>query len=670
MSERTIPVELAAPGSMGVFGDLRDDMGFLRVVIDTLPECVKVVAPDGTLIQMNAAGLRMIGADTWEQVAGIRIGDLIAEDHRQIWNQQHRRVCEGGHCSWQFDLMTLSGVRRNMQSHAAPILLRDGRTAQLAIMRDITATTAAEGALAFAHDRLEQQIGARTEELELTLARLQKAEQTFALLVDGVTDYAIYMLDPVGRIVSWNAGAARIKGYRSEEVIGTHFSRFYSADDRAAGLPERGLRVAASEGRFEAEGWRMRKDGSRFLANVVIDAIRSDGALIGFAKITRDITERKAAEIRLRQAQKMESVGRFTGGAAHDFNNLLMVVLASLEILRKRLPDDPKIHALLDNAVQGAQRGASLTQRMLAFARRQELKEEVVDVRALVDGLMELLERSVGPTVSILKQFDVQLPHIRTEAAQLETALLNLVLNARDAMPAGGTVTITAQRRHVDTAIFQDIMPGEYVCLCVADTGHGMDESTLMRAAEPFFTTKGIGKGTGLGLSMVDGLVAQSGGKLVVRSEVDRGTNVELWFQLANPDALASSGSLAAAPTRAGATRSLNILVVDDDALVLTNIAAMLEDLGHVVVPAASGQRALEVLGSNPDIEVVISDQAMPGMTGMQLARQIAALHPRLPIILATGYSELPIDIKTVAHRLAKPFTQLELSQALASVWL
>ena len=282
---------------------------------------------------------------------------------------------------------------------------------------------------------------------------LRQSQEQFRLLVQGVTDYAIYMLNPEGMITNWNLGAQRIKGYAPEEIIGAHFSKFYTDEDREAGEPQRALETAAREGRFEKEGWRVRKDGSRFWANVVIDAIRDDrGELIGYAKITRDITERKksqelleGAREALLQSQKMEAIGQLTGGIAHDFNNLLMAVLGSLELMRKRLPDDPKLMALLENAVQGAQRGSTLTKRMLAFARRQELKKEAIDIPELVRGMSDLLQRSLGPSVVIETHFPLVSKPVLGDANQLEMILLNLTVNARDAMPDGGQIVIATR---------------------------------------------------------------------------------------------------------------------------------------------------------------------------------------------------------------------------------
>ena len=513
-------------------------------------------------------------------------------------------------------------------------------------------------------------------ERRLAEQSLRQSQEQFRLLVQGVTDYAIYMLDPEGKVASWNAGAQRIKGYTEGEIIGRHFSQFYSEEDRASGLPRRGLEIARREGRFEAEGWRRRKDGSRFWANVVIDAIKGDdGKVIGFAKITRDITERREAQQALElaqqalfQSQKLESIGQLTGGVAHDFNNLLMAVLGSLELMRKRLPDDPKLLSLLDNAMQAASRGSALTQRMLAFARRQELKRESVDLVELVGGMRDLFERAIGPSIAILTEFDPGLHPVGSDANQLESALLNLVVNARDAMPEGGEIVISGRECEVGAVHESALPPGRYVALSVRDTGHGMNELTVARATEPFFTTKGVGKGTGLGLSMVHGLVEQSGGRLTLKSQPGEGAVVTLWLPLAEAGlSPAELDGEAADPVSCEPAHGSLILAVDDDGLVLMNTVAMLEDLGHRVVGVDSGAEALELIERHPDIDLVISDQAMPGMTGLQLAEQIRNKRPGMPIVLATGYAELPPGADATFQRLAKPFTQAQLSDAVAS---
>jgi PAS domain S-box-containing protein len=647
---------------------LPDSDAFLRAIIETTPEWIKIVARDGRLVQMNAAGLSMVGADDFARVRNSYMYDLIAPEHRDAWRANHERVCNGERLSWEFDIVGLDGQRCRVETHATPIALAGG-FGQLAITRDITLRRETELALHELNLSLQAKIGERTRELERALAQLGETERSFELLVDGVTDYALYMLDPNGNIVSWNAGAKRIKGYESSDIIGRHFSVFYTPEDIAAGIPTRALRTAAREGRFETEGWRVRQDGSRFWANAIIDPIRDRGELVGFAKITRDITERRATEERLRHAQKMEVVGQFTGGAAHDFNNLLMAILGSLDLLRKRLPNDRHMLALLDNAVQGARRGTLLTQRMLAFARRQELKREAVDLGRLVTGMKEFLAHSMGAAIDVEIRVPRQLPCVRTDANQLETALQNLALNARDAMAGRGTITIAAREENLEADNTLSLSAGRYICLSVTDTGHGMDAATLARATEPFFTTKGVGKGTGLGLSMVDGLAAQSGGRLAVHSEVDVGTRIELWLPVATADIAPARdpGAIDTEMLRPTANPKV-VLAVDDDELVLMNVTAMLEDLGHSVIDVGSGAKALEVIDAGTAVDLVVSDQAMPGMTGVELVKAIRERRPDLPIILATGFAELPPGTDATVRRLAKPFTQRELAEAVESI--
>jgi CheY-like chemotaxis protein len=379
------------------------------------------------------------------------------------------------------------------------------------------------------------------------------------------------------------------------------------------------------------------------------------------------MAEQALAEAReaLFQAQKLDAIGQLTGGVAHDFNNLLMAVLGSLELVRKRLPYDPRITPLLENAVRGAQRGAGLTQRMLAFARKQELRLEAVDLPALIFGMQGFVERTIGPMIRVNLRLPAGLPQVRTDPNQLESALLNLAVNARDAMADGGSLTITARACTVDGGM-EGLQPGAYVCVAVIDSGEGMSEETLARATEPFFTTKGVGKGTGLGLSMVHGLTVQSGGALRLSSRVGEGTSVEIWL----PVASAAEGLGAAAPQTAAEGdegRRLTILAVDDDSLVLLNTAAMLEDYGHDVLQALSAKEALDIWGEAPRIDVVITDQAMPGMTGAQLADRLREMRPGLPVIIATGYAELPPGAGADTVRLAKPFTQEALAKAVAA---
>jgi len=499
---------------------------------------------------------------------------------------------------------------------------------------------------------------------------LHRSEEQFRLLVQGVSDYAIYLLDLEGNITSWNLGAQRIKGYFANEIIGQHFSRFYTDEDRAAGLPQLALETVRNHGRFEKEAWRVRKDGSRFWAHVIIDPIRDDqGNAIGYAKITRDISERRKAEEELQkarefslQAQKLEAIGQLTGGIAHDFNNLLMAVLGSLELLRKRLSDDPKSIALLENAAQGAQRGTTLTKRMLAFARNYEMKKEAIDIPTLVHGMKELVERSMGPSFNMEIRFPLSLNPVEADANQLELALLNLSLNARDAMADGGDIILAAREENISAGHRSGLKAGRYIRLSVTDTGEGMDQETLLKATEPFFTTKGVGKGTGLGLSMVHGFAEQSGGRLILHSQKGAGTTAELLL----PVAKTSEKAIPATPAPpAKALRPLTILAVDDDALVLMNTVHMLEDLGHTVFEAYSGYEALEILKREDGIDLVVTDQAMPKMTGIELAKIIKREWPDIPVLLATGYADRVRGDDVGLPKLTKPYMQRELAEAI-----
>jgi len=351
--------------------------------------------------------------------------------------------------------------------------------------------------------------------------------------------------------------------------------------------------------------------------------------------------EREMALAQVHQMQKLESLGQLTGGLAHDFNNLLMAILGNLDILRSKfLPADPKLERFVDSAIQAAERGAQLTQRMLAFARRQELRPEAVEVPCIIDGMADMLRRSLGSMIEIRFDFAEALPAIRVDPNQFELAVLNLSLNARDAMPQGGLLTITARSETVKAGTAQGLAPGRYVCLAVSDTGVGMDEATLVRAPEPFFTTKEIGKGTGLGLSMVYGLAAQSGGDARITSRLKHGTTVELWLPVA--DKIVAGAELSAAEKlQTAPAQAHRILVVDDDSLVAESTVSMLEHLGHRAILTTSGAAALEALRTEPQIDLVITDQVMPGMTGIELARRMRQLRPELPVILATGYAEL-----------------------------
>jgi PAS domain S-box-containing protein len=628
----------------------QSDEGRYRMLVDAVTDyAIYMLDPDGTIISWNPGARRFKGYEEAE-ILGENFSRFYTDEDRKSGLPQRalQTALREGKFESEGWRVRKDGTKFWAYVVIDPIRDSSGKLVGFAkITRDLTERMQAE-------------------------AELRESQQQFRLLIQGVTDYAIYMLSPDGKVASWNPGAQRIKGYAPEEIIGQHFSRFYTEEDRRTGLPQKALEIAAREGRFEKEGLRVRKDGAKFFANVVIDPIRDpNGTLIGFAKVTRDITERvntaraldETREV-LVQSQKMEAIGHLTGGVAHDFNNLLMAIQGSLELLQRRLPkDDPKVARLLDNALQGAQRGTALTQRMLAFARRQELKLVAFDVPDLVRGMTNLLQSSLGSSVQIETHFPLKLPKIHADPNQLELAILNLAMNARDAMPKGGSIVIGARERTVGNE--PDLKSGYYLCVSVTDTGMGMDEETLRRAMEPFFTTKGVGKGTGLGLPMVHGMAEQSGGKLILKSKLGDGTTAELYLPIARPDA-ASAPEEAAPRAAASLHRKLVILTVDDDPLVALNTSALLEELGHKVYSASSGMRALEILCREESIDLLITDQVMPGMTGAELASKIRAEKPELPVILATGYAELPLGEAEGIPRLAKPFRQQDLVEAIA----
>ncbi len=393
-------------------------------------------------------------------------------------------------------------------------------------------------------------------------------------------------------------------------------------------------------------------------------AARTAELTAAHAAVLAEIEQRERAEELLRQAQRMEMIGQLTGGIAHDFNNLLMAVLGNLDLLRKHVPDDPRTTRLMNGALQGAQRGAALTQRLLAFARRQDLKVEAKNIADLVRGTSDLIERSAGAHIELRMDLPADVPPALVDPNQIELAVLNLVVNARDAMPDGGVLSIAVD--HLDAPLGAELPPGHYVRLTVSDTGHGMDATTLVKATEPFFSTKELGKGTGLGLSMVQGLAVQLNGTLRLASQVGIGTKAELWLPVT---AIAPEAKQPVVPERNGeAVEKITILVVDDDALIAMSTVDMLEDLGHDVIEANSGDRALEILRGDLAVDLLVTDYAMPRMNGAQLAAAARQVRPELPVLLATGYAELPAGSGAGLPRISKPYQQNQLAAEIVKV--
>ncbi|MBW0006766.1 MAG: PAS domain S-box protein [Sphingomonas sp.] len=471
-------------------------------------------------------------------------------------------------------------------------------------------------------------------------ARERISDEAFRRLVESIVDYAIYMLDPDGHVTSWNPGAERIKGYGPHEIMGEHFSRFYSDEDREVGTPKKVLDIARRDGRFEGEGWRVRKDGTRFWASVVIDAIHDDqGKLVGFAKITRDMTEKREAQLRLEESreqlfrsQKMEALGQLTGGLAHDFNNLLTAILGATELAIRNIDNPDKVRRMLDGVRNSAQRGAGLTKQLLAFARAQQLEIKQIDLKAFFADVTTLLRPSLRSNIEVVTEFSDQLWPIDADAGALELAILNLAFNARDAMKEGGMLKLTAHNVVLNGT--PEGLKGEHVALQVSDTGEGMSTEVMDRVFEPFFTTKSFGEGTGLGLSQVFGFSKQIGGAIAVDSKPGKGATFTLYLP-------ASKSTVGTEPKLNGAQSLGRVLLVEDDMLVAELTAGMLAELGFDSIVAHSAKEALERLAGGDRPSLVLSDIIMPGgISGIELARKVRDRFPELPIVLTTGYSE------------------------------
>jgi PAS domain S-box-containing protein len=492
-------------------------------------------------------------------------------------------------------------------------------------------------------------------ERQNTLSDLSKSESQFRTLVGGVTDYALYMLDPTGVVSNWNAGGERIKGYSAGEIVGQHFSRFYTPVDQAAGKPARALKIATETGHYEEDGWRVRKDGSFFWASVVIDPIRNDaGELIGFAKITRDISERKEAQERLlamqrqlAESQKLDALGQLTGGVAHDFNNFLMIISGSIHTIRKDITGEKALKAL--QAIEGAsQRATSLTRQLLTFARRQSVRPQSIKLSERLNTLKDVLHSGLGSSVSLSIDVPDDVWDVVVDPNEFETALVNLVINARDAMPDGGSVILSAK----------NVPEKAQVAISVEDTGMGIPHDIAAKVFDPFFTTKPVGKGTGLGLSQVHGFAHQAGGTVGLESVLGSGTTITICL----PKATAQPGSgLQQVSLKGNGT----VLLVEDNPDVATVSAGLLEQLGYDVRWAADASAALEELEKD-GIDIVFSDIVMPGkMDGIGLARTIRAKDPGIPILLATGYSSSIRETDLQFPILRKPYQLHELSREL-----
>jgi PAS domain S-box-containing protein len=627
----------------------------IQAVVDY---AIYMLDPRGYVVSWNPGARRIKGYDA-EEIIGSHFSRFYTEEDRAVGVPEHalRTAAETGRFVAEAWRVRKDGTRFWAMVVIDPIRI-DGELVGFAkITRDMTEQRAAH------------------------LAALE-SERRFRLLVQGVHDYAIFMLDTEGRVSNWNTGAQRIKGYTADEIVGQHFSRFYTPEDVAAGVPARALATARREGRYEAEGWRRRKDGSRFWASVVIDPIRDDdGELIGFGKVTRDLTERREAQLQLEQsreqlfqAQKMEALGQLTGGLAHDFNNLLTGISGSLDLLRTRVAQGRvgELDRYIGAAQGAASRAAALTHRLLAFARRQTLDPKATDANRLIEDMGELVRRTTGPAVQVRTLLHPHLWPTLCDANQLENALLNLCINARDAMPEGGQLTIETDNLVVEAHHTTELPPGDYVAVTVSDTGVGMSPDVLERAFEPFFTTKPLGQGTGLGLSMVYGFARQSDGLVRIRSELGKGTAISILLPRHQGSAEAGEElpeSAEAPRTGAGET----VLVVDDEPTIRMLVTEVLEDLGYSAIQAEEGPSALKALQAARRVDLLVTDVGLPGgMNGRQLAEAARMIQPKLRVLFITGYAETvalnPDHLEPGMHVLTKPFAMAVLGERIKAI--
>lgn len=629
-----------------------------RLVVKSLEDfAVYMVDAHGLIETWNRGAERLLGYSP-EEAIGMSAAALYSHEQPAAALSEARSACHGG-----VGPHTIEGRLRRKDGSiiAASVTVQP--------MRDSTGALHGWGEIA----RDLSQRNAAVDAQEFT-------ENQFRRLVQGVIDYAIYMLDLEGHVDSWNTGAKRIKGYNANEIIGQHFSVFYTESDRVSGEPERGLAHAREHGRFENKAWRVRKDGSLFWAHVVIDRVDdNDGNPIGFAKVTRDATESRQAEEALEemrralhQSQKMEAIGHLTGGVAHDFNNLLQVISGNLQLLNEDVSENDRAKRRVANAMAGVARGSKLCSQLLAFGRRQPLKPKVVNPGKLVREMDDLLRHTLEEGIEIETVISGGLWNSFIDRMNLENAILNLSINARDAMDGLGRLTIEVGNAYLDDQYARrhhEVVPGQYVLIAVTDTGRGVPPEFIEKVFEPFFSTKPEGSGTGLGLSMVYGFVKQSGGHVKMYSEVGHGTTVKIYL----PRIIGKEEPLGAASTELIRRGTESILVVEDDEAVRETALSLLRNLGYSVLEARDARSALSIIESGVVVDLLFTDVVMPGsMRSPELAAKARLRMPDLAVLFTSGYTENAIvhagRLDEGVELLSKPYTQEALARKVREV--
>jgi PAS domain S-box-containing protein len=621
-----------------------------RLLVQAVKDCaIYMLDPSGIIVNWNSGA---------ERLKGYSAAEIVGQHFSKFYTREDRM---GG-----LPARVLETARREGHYEAEGWRVRkDGGRFWAAVEVDAIRDENDElvGFAKITRDITERQVAQQT---------LRETARQFRTLIGGVTDYALFMLDPNGLVVNWNAGAERIKGYSAEEIIGHHFSRFYTDRDRAAGMPARALQIAAQEGRYEAEGWRVRRDGSLFWANAIIDRITDEhGAVIGFAKITRDITERRNAQLALQeaqaqraQAQKMEALGQLTGGVAHDFNNLLMIVGGHLQSLKKLAANDERGRRAAEAIELATKRGATLTRQLLTFSRRQTFHPALTNLSERVDAFRNMLTTSLGVSTKLVTDIPAETWPVLIDTSEFELALVNLALNARDALPPqGGVITVSAENVQLTPQQTPARLQGEFVALSVVDNGSGIAPDILPLVFDPFFTTKGPNKGSGLGLSQVYGFAHQSGGTVTIASELGRGTCVTLYLPRGEAMLKPAQDMAAAEADRLAGGAAL---LVEDNPEVAKVTEQMIEQLGYRVQRAGSAKEALE-LAAGMQFDLIISDIVMAGpMDGVALVRALRQRQPDVPVVLVTGFSSSATQTDLEFTLLRKPFDLSDLSRVMA----
>ena len=667
-----------------VLGSSKDAQRLFSALLESAPDAMLIVDGRGTIVLANSQTERLFGYNRGELV-GQPVERLLPERFRQAHIEHRDEFVRAPRLRPMREGLDLYGMRSDgsefpVEISLNPIATESGLLVSSSI-RDVSERKRAEHELRTAYAELDKRVLERTAELqkltealiarvaihEQTLNDLRQSEERFRLLVEGVRDHAIYMLDPNGVVVSWNAGAERIFGFTGEEAIGSRLQEMYPTDTWQTNSPQYALQQAAAKEQFEEEGWRVRKDGHRFRAGTVTTALRDEtGNLRGFSRITRDITEKHALEQQLRHAQKLEAVGRLAGGVAHEFNNSATAILGYSSLIMDKFSNDDQLRHYAEEIHKAGHRAAAVTRQLLAFSRQKILQPTDINLNDVVGDIEKMLRRLLGENIRVLTALDPYLGSIKADPCGMAQMIINLALNARDAMPDGGDLTIETANVELGPVLadeHQQVAPGSYVRLRVSDTGTGLDKQAAAHLFEPFFTTKPVGVGTGLGLSTVYGTVKQSGGGILVFSEPGRGAAFEIYLPR-----LGETGvkPVLVAPIKNSSGGSETILVVEDDNSLRWLTCQILTQFGYIVLQAPDATEAWSQLGQRSgNIDLVITDVIMPGSNGRQLAARIREQYPHIRLLLMSGHMAAIAQMGEKQEELPfleKPFTPEELA--------